>query len=66
MPIMGGEETLDRLKAIRQSVPVIVSTGYGETEAMRRFAGKETAGFLQKPYTVTQLVETVETVLGRI
>ncbi len=66
MPVMGGEETLDRLKAIRQTVPVIVSTGYGETEATRRFAGKELAGFLQKPYTVTHLVDMVETVLGRI
>ena len=65
MPVMGGEEALDRMKAIRASVPVIISTGYGESEAARQFAGKDMAGFLQKPYTVTQLMETVAMTLGR-
>ena len=66
MPVMGGEEALDRLKAIRAGVPVILSTGYGEDEAKRRFAGKDVAGFLQKPYTVDQLMEAIALVLGRL
>ena len=66
MPVMGGEEALDRLKAIRAGVPVILSTGYGEDEATRRFAGKDVAGFLQKPYTVEQLMEAIALVLGRL
>ena len=65
MPVMGGEEALDRIKAIRAGVPVIISTGYGETEAARHFAGKETAGFLQKPYTASQLVEAIAVAVGR-
>jgi DNA-binding NtrC family response regulator len=56
MPVMGGEEALERMKAIRVGIPVIISSGYGETEAARRFAGKDTAGFLQKPYTMNQLM----------
>jgi len=66
MPVMGGEEALERLKAIRTGVPVILSTGYGEDEARRRFAGKDVAGFLQKPYTVDQLMEAIALVLGRL
>ena len=66
MPVMGGAEALERIKAIRAGVPVIVSSGYSETEAVQRFAGKDTAGFLQKPYTVSQLMETIAVVLGRI
>ncbi len=66
MPVMGGEEALERIKAIRSGIPVIVSSGYGETEAARRFAGKDTAGFLQKPYTVNQLMEAIAVVLGRL
>ena len=66
MPVMGGEETLERIKAIRAGVPVIISSGYGETDAAQRFAGKDTAGFLQKPYTVSQLMESIAIVLGRI
>jgi CheY-like chemotaxis protein len=65
MPVMGGAEALDRIKAIRPSVPVILSTGYGESEAARLFAGKNIAGYLGKPYTVDQLMEMVAVVLGR-
>jgi two-component system, chemotaxis family, CheB/CheR fusion protein len=66
MPVMGGEEALERMKTIRASVPVIVSSGYGDTEAARRFSGQEMAGFLQKPYTVSQLLEAIAVVTGRL
>jgi DNA-binding NtrC family response regulator len=65
MAVMGGEEALDRMKAIRPAVPVIISTGYGELEAARHFAGKDMAGLLEKPYTVNQLMEAIAAVLGR-
>jgi CheY-like chemotaxis protein len=65
MAVMGGEEALDRMKAIRPGVPVIISTGYGELEAARHFAGKDLAGLLEKPYSVSQLMETLAVVLGR-
>jgi len=66
MPVMGGEEALERIKAIRPGVPVVMSSGYGETEAARLFAGKDTAGFLQKPYTASQLMESIAVALGRV
>jgi two-component system CheB/CheR fusion protein len=66
MAVMGGEEALDRIKAIRSGVPVIVSTGYGELEAARHFAGKDLAGLLEKPYTVNQLMESIAVVMGRV
>jgi CheY-like chemotaxis protein len=66
MAVMGGEEALDRMKAIRPGVPVIISTGYGELEAARHFAGKDMAGLLEKPYTVNQLMESIAVVLGRL
>jgi PAS domain S-box-containing protein len=66
MAVMGGEEALDRMKAIRPGVPVIISTGYGELEAARHFAGKDMAGLLEKPYTVNQLMEAIAVALGRL
>jgi nitrogen-specific signal transduction histidine kinase/CheY-like chemotaxis protein len=66
MAVMGGEEALDRMKTIHPAVPVIVSTGYGEIEAVRHFAGKDIAGLLEKPYTVNQLMESIAVVLGRL
>jgi PAS domain S-box-containing protein len=59
MPVMGGEEALARLKKIRADVPVIVSTGYDEGEARRRFRDENIREFLQKPYTARQLVERI-------
>jgi PAS domain S-box-containing protein len=55
MPKLDGEETFDALRAIRADVRVILSSGYDEQSAVRRFAGKGLAGFLQKPYTYEQL-----------
>jgi CheY-like chemotaxis protein len=66
MPVMGGQEALDRIKGIYSGVPVIIATGYGETEAEQHFAGKDMAGFLQKPYTVSQLMEAIAVVIGRL
>ena len=39
MPVMGGEEAARFLHAIRQDVPILVSSGYNESEVARRFAG---------------------------
>ncbi len=59
MPVLSGEETLRELRAIRPQVRVIVSSGYNEIEALRRF-GDGVAGFLQKPYRAATLAEKVK------
>jgi PAS domain S-box-containing protein len=64
MPVMGGEEAFRELKTIRPDVRVILSSGYNEVEAVRRFAGKGLAGFLQKPYSALTLTENVRAVLS--
>ena len=51
MPVMDGEEAFSRLRAIRPDIRVILSSGYNEVEAVRRFTGKGLAGFIQKPYS---------------
>ena len=63
MPVMDGEETLRALKAIRPDANVILSSGYNEAEAVRRFAGGGLAGFIQKPYTSSRLVEKIKRTL---
>jgi len=65
MPLMSGEETLRLLKSLRPDLPVIVSSGYSEREAIRRFGGLGVAGFLQKPYTVNALLDKVAAVTNR-
>ena len=64
MPVMGGEETLRHLRAKRQNVKVLLSSGYNEVEAIRRFSGKGLAGFIQKPYSAIVMAEKVKSVLA--
>jgi two-component system, cell cycle sensor histidine kinase and response regulator CckA len=60
MPVMNGEEALRKIKAIRSDIPVVLSSGYNEIEAMGRFAESGLAGFLQKPYTITALARKIK------
>jgi two-component system, cell cycle sensor histidine kinase and response regulator CckA len=55
MPLLSGEDALAQMKMIDPSVPVILSSGFNEVEAIRRFTGKGLAGFIQKPYTARAL-----------
>jgi CheY-like chemotaxis protein len=64
MPVMNGEEALEHMRAIDSRVPAISSSGYNEVEAIRRFAGKGLAGFLQKPYTAAALAAKIQSVLS--
>jgi CheY-like chemotaxis protein len=59
MPGLSGEETLEGLRTIRPGVPIVVSTGYSEAEAQRRFALYKVSGFLYKPYTLKTIAEKV-------
>jgi two-component system CheB/CheR fusion protein len=59
MPVMGGEAVLPLLREINPQVPVILSSGFNESEATRRFAGFKPARFLQKPFTADRLVEAI-------
>ncbi len=63
MPVMSGEETLGRMKALSPEVPIILSSGFNEMQAVKRFEGKGLAGFLQKPYRAAALVEKISAVL---
>jgi len=63
MPVMGGDEAFHMMKAIRADIPIIISTGYGETGIREQFAG-ELGGVIQKPYTVAELGEKVGAVLA--
>jgi CheY-like chemotaxis protein len=64
MPVMSGEECLRQLKKIKADVPVLLSSGFGETEAARRFQSAGVASYLQKPYTAQHLAELVKAALS--
>jgi len=59
MPGLSGEETCMALREIRPDVPVLLSSGYSQTEVDRRLPHLEISGFLQKPYDMDRLLEAV-------
>jgi CheY-like chemotaxis protein len=63
MPHLDGEQVYDEMLAIRPDVKAIITSGYDEKEATRRFAGKSLAGFLQKPYDLEDLQQVLREAL---
>jgi two-component system, cell cycle sensor histidine kinase and response regulator CckA len=57
MPRLGGRETLHRIREIAPGIPVLLSSGYSEN----RFLA-ESAGFIQKPYTLARFREALRRV----
>jgi PAS domain S-box-containing protein len=65
MPVMSGDETLRHLQVVKPDVCVILSSGFNEMEAIRRFTGKGLTGFIQKPYSAIRLIKAVQMALDR-
>jgi PAS domain S-box-containing protein len=64
MPVMGGEEAMRRIRGMRPEARVIVSSGYNEIEAVKRFTRDVgPAGFIQKPYTAIKLAAAVRRIV---
>ena len=59
MPRMSGEETLRELRSLRDDVRVVLSSGYTEQEVIGKFDAQSIAGFVQKPYLISSLLEKV-------
>lgn len=55
MPHVDGEQAFRELKMLDPDVKVIMSSGYSEYEVTQKFAGKGLAGFIQKPYKISEL-----------
>ncbi|HET8650921.1 MAG TPA: PAS domain S-box protein [Gemmatimonadales bacterium] len=64
MPVLSGAEAAERLAADFPDLPVIITSGYGETEARGHFGELSPRRFLQKPYTPEGLVAAVREALG--
>ncbi len=65
MPRLDGEECFRELARIGNDVRIIITSGYNEEEVTSRFTGKGLAGFMQKPFSIEMLQETLKRVLGQ-
>jgi DNA-binding response OmpR family regulator len=59
MPRENGVDVLRRLRGLDARSPVLVTSGWGETEVAHRFHGLDIAGVLEKPFSARTLVARV-------
>jgi CheY-like chemotaxis protein len=60
MPGMDGKETYEALRAIRNDVLVLLSSGYTEEEAVSQLGANGAVDFVHKPYKLKTLLEMVK------
>jgi CheY-like chemotaxis protein len=66
MPFMDGEETFQRLREIRDDIPVVLCTGFIKPDRLERMMNAGVAGFLRKPLAPDEIVEHVRAVLASL
>ncbi len=60
MPVMNGKEAACRMVEMHPGTRVVMTSGYNEIEATDWIARQGLAGFIQKPYTATELAEQIK------
>jgi excisionase family DNA binding protein len=64
MPGMDGVELFKQIKAIKPKLPVIIITGYPDSEVMARALAQGPFGVMNKPFDESDIVEAVDNFLG--
>jgi two-component system cell cycle sensor histidine kinase/response regulator CckA len=64
MPVMSGVETLKLLRDLRPDVPIALSSGFTEIDALARLPVNTAEAFVQKPYTKAYLVEKINRIVS--
>jgi len=65
MPRMNGLEAFQRIREIRPDVPLIMMSGYSEQDTMGPLAADPKAGFVQKPFELSALRDTLRSFLDQ-
>jgi two-component system, cell cycle sensor histidine kinase and response regulator CckA len=63
MPAMDGGETIQRIKSINSEARIILSSGYSIDGKAAEIMKRGCTGFIQKPYGLTELSETIRKAL---
>lgn len=66
MPFMDGEETFRRLREIRPDVPVVLCTGFIQTERLSNLMSAGLTGYLRKPLAPDEIVSNVRSILETV
>ena len=64
MPHMSGSELFDRLRRINPTVKVLLSSGYSINGQAREILNRGCDGFIQKPFSISQLSVKIREILN--
>lgn len=63
MPEMDGGKTFDRIREIKPTIPVILSSGYAINGQATEILNRGCNGFIQKPFNMSELSDKIRAVL---
>jgi PAS domain S-box-containing protein len=63
MPVMDGYELFRELKSMNPKLPIIITSGYGDTVITSRIPRNEIAGLVSKPYRFDRLRDVLKSVV---
>jgi len=65
MPIMGGGEAFEAIRAIRPNMPILLMSGYSDEQVSVALSQGKSSGFLSKPFRVEELLEALHRILPK-
>lgn len=65
MPVMDGYALFHELNKLNPTLPIIVTSGFGDSDITARFHDKDIAGYLSKPFSFDSLKNTLKRACGR-
>jgi CheY-like chemotaxis protein len=66
MPGMSARDAIQEIHRCWPGTRIVLSSGYGEDEVLGRLRGTRLSGFVQKPYTPTQLAGKIKAAFAKI
>jgi len=64
MPNLDGGQLAEKIRQLNPHVPILVSSGYAEEDAMKHFPQSSSNAFIQKPFQVEVLIAKVQELTG--
>ena len=64
MPNLDGGKLAELIQGLNPHIPILVSSGYAEEEAMKHFTQSTISAFIQKPFQVEVLIAKIQELTG--
>lgn len=64
MPVMDGYQVVQEIKRLAPGLPVVVSSGFGDTSITSRIPPQALAGMISKPYTTAELQAVLQAIVA--